>query len=66
MKQFKELRQIKEFKTSMPFFDLKKAAKAEKLAQKMGIFKDSEAKGKLYTVHVDGKFTDIEKWLKLI
>ncbi len=39
---------------------------AEKLAKKMGILKNSEAKGKLYTVHVDGKFTDIEKWVKLI
>ena len=57
---------LKEFKTSMPFFDLKKATKAEKLAKKLGILKDSEAKGKLYTVHVDGKFTDIEKWLRLI
>lgn len=62
----KTLKQLREFKTSMPFFDLKKAAKAEKLAQRMGILKDSEKKGKLYTVHVDGKFTDIEKWLKLI
>ena len=62
----KTLKQLREFKTSMPFFDLKKAAKAEKLAKNMGILKDSEAKGKLYTVHVDGKYTDIEKWLKLI
>ena len=57
---------LREFKTSMPFFDLKKAAKAEKLAQKMGIFKDSEAKGKMFTVYVDGSFSKIEKWLEQI
>ena len=60
MKQFKELR---EFKTAIAFFDLKTATKAEKLAMKMKIFKDSEKKGKQYTVHVDGKFSEISKWL---
>ena len=57
---------LREFKTAMPFFDLKKATKAEKLAKNLGILKNSEYKNKLYTVHVDGKYTDIEKWLKLI
>jgi len=61
MKQFKELR---EFKTALSFFDLKTATKAERLAKSMGILKDSEKKGKQYTVYVDGKFTDITKWLK--
>ena len=61
MKQFKELR---EFKTALSFFDLKSATKAERLANSMGILKDSEKKGKQYTVYVDGKFTDITKWLK--
>lgn len=61
MKQFKELR---EFKTALSFFDLKSATKAERLAKSMGILKDSEKKGKQYTVYVDGKFTDITKWLK--
>ena len=60
MKTFKELR---EFKTAIAFFDLKTATKAEKLAMKMKIFKDSEKKGKQYTVHVDGKFSEISKWL---
>ena len=55
--------QINEFKTSFPFFDLKTATAAEKLAMKMKIHSKSEKKGKLYTVHVDGKFTDIEKWV---
>lgn len=58
--------EIKEFKTSMPFFSLRNAEKAEKLAQNLGILKNSEAKGKLYTVHVDGSYAKIEKWLKLI
>jgi len=57
---------LREFKTSMPFFSLRNAEKAEKLAINLGIFKDSEAKNKLYTVHVDGSFAKIEKWLKLI
>ena len=57
---------LREFKTSMPFFSLRNAEKAEKLAQNLGILKNSEAKGKLYTVHVDGSFAKIEKWLKLI
>ena len=61
MKSFKELR---EFKTALSFFDLKSATKAERLAKNMGILKDSEKKGKQYTVYVDGKFTDITKWLK--
>jgi len=61
MKQFKELR---EFKTALSFFDLKSATNAERLAKNMGILKDSEKKGKQYTVYVDGKFTDITKWLK--
>ena len=61
MKQFKELR---EFKTALSFFDLKTATKAERLAKSMGILKDSEKKGKQYTVYVDGKFIDITKWLK--
>ena len=60
----KTLKQLREFKTAISFFDLKTATKAEKLAMKMKIFKDSEKKGKQYTVHVDGKFSDISKWLK--
>ena len=58
--------ELNEFKTSMPFFSLRNAEKAEKLAQNLGILKNSEAKGKLYTVHVDGSYAKIEKWLKLI
>ena len=58
--------EINEFKTSFPFFDLKSATAAEKLAMKMGIHSKSEKKGKLYTVHVDGKFTTIEKWVNAL
>ena len=58
--------QLNEFKTSFPFFDLKSATAAEKLAMKMGIHSKSEKKGKLYTVHVDGKFTTIEKWVNAL
>ena len=64
MKTFKELRELREFKTALSFLDLKTATKAEKLAKSMGILKDSEKKGKQYTVYVDGKFKDITKWMK--
>ena len=59
-----ESTQLDEFKTALAFFDLKTATKAEKLAIQMKIHKDSEYKNKQYTVHVDGKFTDITKWIK--
>ena len=57
---------LEEFKTSLPFFNLKRGAQAETLAKKMGILKDSEKKGKMYIVHVDGKFKDIEKWVSSV
>ena len=62
----KTLKQLREFKTSLPFFKLKRGAQAETLAKKMGILKDSEKKGKMYIVHVDGKFKDIEKWVSSV
>ena len=61
---------INEFATSMTYFNMKGATKAEKIAKGIGIYKRTEKKGKAphfaYTVHVDGKFDEIEKWSRLI
>ena len=61
---------ITEFATSMTYFNMKGATKAEKIAKGIGIYKSTEKKGKAphfaYTVHVDGKFDEIEKWSRLI
>ena len=61
---------ITEFATSMTYFNMKGATKAEKIAKGIGIYKSTEKKGKApnfaYTVHVDGEFDQIEKWSRLI
>ena len=62
--------EINEFATSMTYFNMKGATKAEKIAKGIGIYKSTEKKGKApnfaYTVHVDGEFDQIEKWSRLI
>ena len=62
--------EIVEFATSMTYFNMKGATKAEKIAKGIGIYKSTEKKGKApnfaYTVHVDGEFEQIEKWSRLI
>ena len=61
---------LKEFKTSMTYFDKKGATKAEKIAKGIGIYVNTKKVGKApnfaFTVHVDGKFDEIEKWSRLI
>ena len=61
---------INEFATSMTYFDKKGAAKAEKLAKALKIYKGTKEVGKApnfaYTVQVDGEFDQIEKWSRLI
>ena len=61
---------ILEFATSMTYFNMKGATKAEKIAKGIGIYKSTEKKGKApnfaYTVHVDGDFEQVEKWSRLI
>lgn len=62
--------EINEFATSMTYFNMKGATKAEKIAKGIGIYKSTEKKGKApnfaYTVHVDGDFEQVEKWSRLI
>tara|TARA_B100000902_G_C27222855_1_gene870599 strand:- start:56 stop:586 length:531 start_codon:yes stop_codon:yes gene_type:complete len=61
---------LKEFKTSMTYFDKKGAAKAEKIAKGIGIYVNTKKVGKApnfaFTVYVDGEFDKIEKWSRLI
>ena len=65
-----DAKEIVEFATSMTYFNMKGATKAEKIAKGIGIYKSTEKKGKApnfaYTVHVDGEFDQIEKWSRLI
>ena len=63
MKTFFELREG--YKTSFPFFDKKRLTKAEKGAKGLKIYKSTEQKGELYTVHVDGSSGDVQKWMDL-
>jgi len=61
MKNFKEIREMTQ---RFAFDNLKKAARAEKLADKYNLRVDSGVDGKIYYVAVTGKFTDITKWMK--
>jgi hypothetical protein len=48
-----------------PFFDKKRLTKAEKGAKGLKIYKSTEQKGEMYTVHVDGSLADVQKWMDL-
>ncbi len=63
MKTFFELREG--YKTSFPFFDKTRLTKAEKGAKGLKIYKSTERKGEMYTVHVDGSSADVQKWMDL-
>lgn len=63
MKTFFELREG--YKTSFPIFDKKTLAKAEKGAKALKIYKSTDQKGQMYTIHVDGSLTDVQKWIDL-
>ena len=59
-----EVNEIREMTQRFAFDNLKKAARAEKLADKYNLRVDSGVDGKIYYVAVTGKFTDITKWMK--
>ena len=59
----KTLKQIREFKHSMTFYDVKSAAAAEKKLKTFKLKGNSSSKGGKYKIDVVGKFSDIEKWL---
>ena len=57
------MKSFKEFKHTMTFYDVKSAAAAEKKLKKYNLKGDSSSKGGKYVIAVNGKFTDIEKWM---
>ena len=59
----KTLKQIREFKHSMTFYDVKSAEAAEKKLKTFKLKGNSSSKGGKYKIDVVGKFSDIEKWL---
>ena len=63
MKTFFELREG--YKTSFPVFNKKRLAKAEKGAKALKIYKSTDQKGQMYTIHVDGSMADVQKWMDL-
>ena len=58
--------ELREMTQRFVFDDLKKAARAEKMAKKFKLRADSAVDGDIYFVAVTGRFTDIEKWMKAV